>query len=225
MKTKMYLGLTLLSSLCVLLSVTSCKKADFGKHVILAKGTETSPIVKFAVEDTPSAYSVTATATQKAAEDINVTFEFDPDAVDKFNKEHNTTYYVVPDAAINISDLETVIKAGSSASTPVTVKVISTSPLIDGRSYLIPLTIKSVTGGDMNVLESSRTIFLRIARIISFPALSMNNSTAGTTGSPGTRGRFNACALFDPANPVLLPNFTVEIKNLIICFSRRGREY
>lgn len=217
MKTKLYWVLTLVISLCVLLS-TSCKKAEFGSKVILAKGTETSPIVKFTVEDTPAAFSVTATATQKAVEDINVTFAFDPDAVDKFNQEHNTTYYVVPDAAINITDLETVIKTGSSASTPVTVKVISTSSLIDGRSYLIPLTIKSVKGGEMNVLESSRTIFLRIARIISFPALSMNNSTAGTTGSPGTRGRFNACALFDPANPVLLPNFTVEIKNLIYAF-------
>ena len=217
MKTKLYSVLIIFTTLCLLLS-TGCKKADFGKNVILAKGTETNPIVKFTVEDTPAAYSVTATSTQKATEDINVTFAFDASAVDKFNQEHNTTYYVVPDSAIDINDLETVIKAGSSASTPVSVKVISTSPLIDGRSYLIPLTIKSVAGGDMNVLESSRTIFLRIARIINFPALSMNNATAGTTGSPGTRGRFNACALFDPANPVLLPNFTFEIKNLIYAF-------
>ena len=220
MKTKIYLGLILLSFLCALLLVTSCKKADFGKQVILAQGTETSPIVKFAVADTPASYLVTATSTQKAGADINVTFALDPDAVEKYNKEHNTTYFVAPESAIDITGLSTLIKAGSSASSPVIVKIISTSPLIDGRSYLIPLTIKTVSGGDMSVLESSRTIFLRIARIMGFPALSMNNSNAGTTGTPGTRGRFNAVTLFSPLTPALLPNFTLEIKEF--CYAFRG---
>jgi hypothetical protein len=147
-----------------------------------------------------------------------VTFALDPVAVDKYNKEHNTTYFVVPSEAISIQSLTALIKTGSSTSTPVIVTIISTSPLKDGRSYLIPLTIKTVSGGGMNVLESSRTIFLRIARIISFPALSMNNSTAGTTGSPGTRGSFNGLTLFSPTNPERLANFTLEIKNLIYAF-------
>ncbi|HMT74801.1 MAG TPA: DUF1735 domain-containing protein [Chitinophagaceae bacterium] len=213
MKTKIYILLAL-----TVFFVLSCKKTKFGDPVILVTGTEVNPVVKFSVENTPSQFSVTATSTYKATEDINVVFEFDTAAVGAYNKKNKTTYYVVPESAIEIEDLSTVIKAGSSSSTPVSVKVIATSPLIDGRSYLIPLTIKSVSGGDMTVLESSRTIFLRIARIISFPALSMNNSNAGTTGSPGTRGRFNATALFDPANPVMLPNFTVEIKNLVYAF-------
>jgi hypothetical protein len=213
MKTKIYLGLILIS-----LIAFSCKKAAFGDPVILITGTEVDPIVKFTVENTPAEYSVSATSTHKASEDINVVFELDPEAVEKLNTEKNTTYYTVPDGAVEITGLSTVISAGASSSTPVSVKVISTSPLIDGRSYLIPLTIKQVTGGDMTVLESSRTIFLRIARVINFSAVSMNNSTGATTGSPGTRGRFNGAYLFDPANPVLLTNFTVEIKNLIYAF-------
>jgi len=213
MKAKIYLGL-FLSSLLIL----SCKKTEFGDPVILATGTEVSPIVKFSVENTPAQYSVTATATHKASEDINVTFELDTAAVTKYNAENKTTYFTVPAAAIEITNLATIIKAGTSSSTPVSVKVISTSPLIDGRSYLIPLTIRSISGKTMTVLESSRTIFLRIARIISFPALSMNNATSGTTGTPGTRGRINATVFFDPAAPVMLPNFTVEIKNLVYAF-------
>src|SRR6202012_4946907 len=78
--------------------------------------------------------------------------------------------------------------------------------------------ITTVKGGNMTVLESSRTIFLRIARIYSFSALSMNNSTSGTTGTPGTRGRFNACALFDNQTAPKLTNFTLEIKNLIYAY-------
>ena len=211
MKAKKYLGF-ILSSLFIL----GCKKAEYGDPVILVTGTEVSPIVKFSVETTPAQFSVTATSTYKATEDMNVTFEFDTTAVERYNAANKTTYYAVPASAVNITNLSTIIKTGGSASTPVTVKVISTSSLIDGRSYLIPLTIKNVVGGKMTVLESSRTIFLRIARVINFPALSMNNATAGTTGTPGTRGRFNASALFD--TPVLLPNFTLEIKNLVYAF-------
>ena len=207
-----YLGIVLA------LYATGCKKAEFGAPVILATGTEVSPIVKFAVENTPATYNVTATSTYKTTEETNVSFELDTAAVARYNKEYNTTYYAVPAGAIDISNLETVIKAGSSTSSAVTVKVISTAPLVDGRSYLIPLTIKSVSGGDAGVLESGRTIFLRIARIISFNAVSMNNSTGATTGTPGTRGRFNGAFLFTPQNPVRLPNFTLEIKNLIYAY-------
>lgn len=197
----------------------SCKKAEFGDPVILVSGTEISPVVKFSVENTPATYAVTATSTYKATENINVTFALDTAAVTRYNAEHRTNYYVVPDGVVELTNLETVIKAGTSGSTPVTVKVISTSPLVDGRSYLIPVSIKTIAGGgDTRVLESSRTILLRIARIINFPALSMNNATSGTTGSPGTRGRINATALFDTQNPVNLPNFTFEIKNLVYAF-------
>ena len=202
----------------LLLFAQGCKKAEFGDPVILVTGTEVSPIVKFTVENTPATYAVTATATHKATEDINITFAFDSEAVAAYNEEHKTSYFAVPEEAIEIDDLSAVIRAGSAASTPVSVKVISTAPLIDGRTYLIPLTIKSVNKGGMTVLESSRTIFLRIARIISFAAVSMNNSTGATTGSPGTRGRFNGAFLFDPQNPERLANFTVEIKNLVYAF-------
>jgi hypothetical protein len=206
------------SMVILLLCVISCKKSDFGKPVILITGTEVNPVVKFAVENTPAEFLVTATSTYKAEEDMHVTFAIDTAAVASYNKEHHTTYYVAPAAAFEVSGLPTLISSGTSTSTPVSVKVISTSPLIDGRSYLIPLSITGIAGGKMKLLESSRTIFLRIARILSFSALSLNNATGPTTGTPGTRGRINATALFDTAHPVMLPNFTVEIKNLVYAF-------
>lgn len=209
---------------CLVLGVMSCTKkrdgvgGDFGQPVILMTGTELSPIVKFPVENTPATYSVTATSTYKATDDITVTFALDTAAVAKYNSIHNTTYYAAPAAAISITNLQNVIKAGSSVSSAATVSVISTAPLIDGRSYLIPVSITTVKGGNMTVLESSRTIFLRIARIYSFNAISMNNATSGTTGTPGTRGRMNACALFTVNPPAELPTFTLELKNLIYAY-------
>jgi hypothetical protein len=46
----------------------------------------------------------------------------------------------------------------------------------------------------------------------------MNNAQGATTGSPGTRGRFNGAFLFTPNTPAMLPNFTLEIKNLIYAY-------
>jgi hypothetical protein len=213
MKSTKYIAVLLM-----LTGFVSCQKAEFGDPVLLVAGTEVSPIVKFTVENTPSEYSVVASSTVKVEQDVNVVFEFDPGAVDRYNEENKTTYFPVPEDAIEISGLQTVIQSGTAASTPVSVKVISTSPLVDGRSYLIPLTIRSVSGTSMGVLESSRTIFLRIARIINFAAVSMNNSDGPTVGTSGGRGNFNGAALFDPQNPEMLPNFTLEIKNLIYAF-------
>ena len=62
MNAKIVAGFLSLLSLYAL----SCKKADFGEQVILATGTEVTPIVKFTVQNTPSEYLVTATATAKA---------------------------------------------------------------------------------------------------------------------------------------------------------------
>ena len=218
MNTKIFSTQKLLAFLFAVLIFSNCKKAKFGDPVVLITGTEVDAVVKFPVETTPAQYLVTATSTIKTTEVINVTFALDTAAVSRYNKEHKTTYAVIPMSAIEITNLSTVIKAGSSASSPLTVKMVSTSSLLDGRSYLIPLTITGVSGGGVTVLESSRTIFLRVARIYNFNALSMNNATSGTTGAPGTRGRINASALFSAQPPVMLPNFTLEIKNLVYAF-------
>lgn len=52
-------------------SMFSCAEGDsfdYNKNVVLVSGTETSPVVKFVVKDTPSTYAVTATATNKVSE-------------------------------------------------------------------------------------------------------------------------------------------------------------
>jgi len=73
MTAKIAAGLLIVLSLCVL----NCKKSDFGKPAILVTGTEVNPIVKFAVENTPAQFLVTATSTYKAEENINVGSDLD----------------------------------------------------------------------------------------------------------------------------------------------------
>ncbi|MDD4193153.1 MAG: DUF1735 and LamG domain-containing protein [Mangrovibacterium sp.] len=201
MRTRRYLKSILIVATSILLCAgcnTEGDQFDYGKEVILVTGTESSPLVKFVVEDTPASYIVTASATGKVSEDVTVTFEQDNSLVDAYNEEHKTSYYSIPGSAVEMLGTQGIIKAGSASSTGVTVRVVSTEDFIDGRVYVIPVTIKSVSGGKMDVLPPSQTIFLRVSRVINFPSLDMTNTYF--------YGNYYA------EQPVDLPTYTYEIK-------------
>ncbi|MFV0585724.1 DUF1735 domain-containing protein, partial [Bacteroides reticulotermitis] len=73
-----------------LMGCTEGDKFDYGKTVVYITGTETTPVTKFVVEDTPSAYAVTASATSKVDKEVKVKFAIDNSLVEAYNKEHKT---------------------------------------------------------------------------------------------------------------------------------------
>jgi hypothetical protein len=173
---------------------------DYNKKVLLITGTETDPLVKFVVEDTLASYTVTASATDTATEDITVTFERDDSLVAAYNTKHNTNYYAAPASAVELDETQGIIKAGSALSSGINVRIVSTNDFQDGRIYMIPITIKEVKGSDWEVLPASRTIFLRVSRIISFKSLSLENTNFYSS-------------YIAPDDKILdLPNYTFEIK-------------
>lgn len=48
-----------------ILGCTEGDKFDYNKNMAFITGTETTPVTKFVVEDTPSSYAVTASTTDK----------------------------------------------------------------------------------------------------------------------------------------------------------------
>lgn len=201
MKTKIYFKSILLLAIGVFL-IAGCTSEgdgfDYDKEVILITGTDSNPFVRFVVEDTPASYTVTASATGKVTEDVTVTFLQDNSLVAAYNAKNKTSYFAIPESAIEIDGTQGVIKAGSASSSGVTVRVISTEDFIDGRTYVIPVTIKSVQGGNMKVLPASQTIFLRVARVVHFNSLDMTN--------------VNFYGNYYAETAVDLPNYTYEIR-------------
>ncbi|WPQ66177.1 DUF1735 and LamG domain-containing protein [Chitinophaga sancti] len=171
---------------------------DYNKEVILVTGTESNPLVKFTVEDTPASYVVTASATGKVTKDVTVNFEIDTALVSTYNKANKTSYYAIPASSVTMDTTKATIHAGTASSTGVTVRVVSTEDFVDGRAYMIPVTIRTVSGADIQVLGASKTIFLRVSRIIEFSSVDMTNVNF--------YGNYYADA------PVDLPNYTYEIK-------------
>lgn len=180
---------------------------DFNKTGLLMTGTEVTPLQKLVVEDTPSAYNITVKATRKVSEDTKVTLAIDTAAVAKYNKQNGSDYYPIPLSCVQLENNEVTIKAGSAVSEATAVKLVSTDDFVSGRSYLIPVSIKSANGGVDDVIEPSRTLFIRISRIIKFHHLHFD-----ATGS--------SCFKFADDKAVTLTQYTIQAK--VYCTNLSG---
>ncbi len=169
--------------LCSATMVLSCSNGDFdpNANAILLTGTDVNPVVTFPVDDTPSTYYVSSSTAHKVDEKVTVSYGFDNDAVETYNDLNGTTYFPVPDGAVKLLDTQDVIEAGKASSTGIRVQLVSTENWVDGRSYVIPVSIKSVTGGDLTVLNPSKTILLRVSRKMSFSSLDVGNANLYST--------------------------------------------
>jgi hypothetical protein len=201
MKTKIFLAWIL--GIALIAGCAEGDKFDYNNKVIYVTGADVDPLVKFVVENTPVAYTVTASATDKVTEKTVVTFAHDAALVTAYNEANKTNYYPIPASAIEIDGTQGVIEPGQAASSGITVRVVNTQDFKDGQIYMIPITIKNVQGGDMEVLNPSKTIYLRISRTVGFPSWNISNSS----------GNANSNFIFEDNQAISMTNgFTYEIK-------------
>ena len=76
------------------LFASGCNDADrfdYDKEVLVMTGTEESAVVRFVVEDTPSTYPVTVSATGKVTSPVTVDLKIDNSLVEKYNEEHKSS--------------------------------------------------------------------------------------------------------------------------------------
>lgn len=181
---------------------TEGDKFQYGKEVIFMAGTEENPLVKLPVGDNPPAsYSVVVSATGIVDKDVTVNLKVcDTVALNAYNKSHNSDYVAVLPEQITIGAPTVTIPAGTATSEAFPITLNDFSFIKNGVKYMIPVTIESVSGTDFEVMETSRTVFIRLARTISFYALSMDDT-----------GLYSEYEFADDKG-VPLDNFTYEVK-------------
>ena len=130
--------------------------------------TVNDPVVQFSVEDTPTSYTVTVRSTDKVDGDVTFSLAIDPTQVDEYNVKHGTNYLAMPEQCVRLATDRVTIEAQRAVSTGAEVQVVSTEGLREGRIYLIPVTVTRTGGARGDVLPGSRTIFLRLSRIVNF---------------------------------------------------------
>lgn len=169
---------------------------------IMMTGTDNNPMVKISVGDNPPAtYNVSVSATSRVSSDITVNLKVgDEEALANYNKTRGTNYQLVDPKNYVFDATSMVIKAGTAFSESIPLTIPDFSFIKNGVSYMIPITITSVSGTSMSVLESSRTIYIRLARTITFYSLSMDNTSLYSN------------YVFPEDKAIDLPQYTYEIK-------------
>ena len=184
-------------------------KFDYQKVGLLITGTEQVPVQRFTVDELPASYAVTVKATRRCPKDVTLRLAIDTALVRNYNATHGTAYYAVPPSSVLLEDSEVTIKQGEALSTAAQVKVVNTDGFIEGATYVIPVTIQQVNGEGGEVIESSRTIFLQISRIISFYSLENNQNASSNY-------------IFPDDKMVNLTNYTIEFKVFSYVFGNVG---
>ncbi len=174
-------------------------KFDYQKVGLLISGTEQMPVLRFTVDELPATYAVTVKATRRCEQAVTMRLAIDTALVRAYNAKHGTAYYPVPLSCVTLDDSEVTIQQGEALSTAAQVRVIDTEGFIEGATYVIPVTIQQVTGQGGDVIESSRTLFLQISRIISFYSLENNQNASSNF-------------IFPDDKMVNLSNYTIEFK-------------
>ncbi|MFV0546010.1 MAG: DUF1735 and LamG domain-containing protein [Bacteroides sp.] len=156
--------------------LSGCQEAAQHKDVLLFTGTESSPAVKFVVEE-PRSMGVTVSATDKVKRDTKVSLAVAKDLLEAYNRKTGRQYVLPPDGTYELESKETVIKSGQTVSEAVRFNLKSFDGFEEGKIYCVPLSILS-TDGDMPVLEASRTMFVVINRTIVSRAVDLKGQYA-----------------------------------------------
>lgn len=175
MKTKYLLLITLFISI-----FTSCKNAEDLRDVIYFTGTETSPAVSYTING-PAELGVTVTSSCLAPTDQKISIKANPGMVSSYNEEYKKNYKAVPESNYKLSQNEVILKAGENVSEQLILSLLSTEGFEEGVVYCMPLTITNVEGG-LEVLESSRTIYVVLQQQIITQAADLKGSVYAAPG-------------------------------------------
>lgn len=142
--------------------ISSCKEATEYRDVVFFTGTETSPLVKFTVDE-PSVIAVTVTSTDKVAQDTEVDVAVSDELLDSYNKANSRSYVALPSKNYNLDKTKVIIKAGTNISEGLRLNILSLEGLDASKIYCIPITITGVSTG-IPILEASKTIYIVLNR-------------------------------------------------------------
>lgn len=175
MKTKIFKHIGVAALLVLTAACTEGDKFEYGdsENVAFISGTEITPVSRFVVEDTPATQIISVSTSVPVDKDTKVVMAIDPSKVEEYNAAHGTNFFCVPEGSAALDQAEVNIPAGKSFSDAIVVRMLSTENFEEGRTYVIPVTIKSI---GVDVIESSRTIYLQIARVLHFTALDISNT-------------------------------------------------
>lgn len=156
-------------AICAVVSLWGCQETITRGDCILMTGTGSNNIVKFAIDEQDT-YGISVTSTICVEENVKVGLKVEPDLLDDYNKKNKTNYLLPPVESYELEKNEVEIAVGQSVSSASLLRITNKDNFVTGASYVIPVTITHANT-DLDILDSGRTIFLKLSRTINFKAL------------------------------------------------------
>lgn len=119
------------------------------------------------VNDLQPNYRFLACATERMSKEIKVTVGNDDNLVSEYNRINGTEYNILPVQNYSFINKTVTIANGESVSTDsISIKLQNIETLTTEGGYLLPITISSIEGGNLNALSANRgVVYLKIENI------------------------------------------------------------
>ena len=172
------------------LSCIACNQADkfnYGQEIVLITGTDSSPVStdRILADQVPISYNFSLSLTGVAPEDMKVHLQYDSLAMDAYNKANKTSYVNVPRDVVMLNDEYVTISKGTATSAVTSVTMTDNSFIEEGIIYVIPLSVAYVEGGNVSILEGSKSIFIRVGKTMETYSLDIPNTSIYSTYNLG----------------------------------------
>lgn len=157
----------ILLSLLVLL-IASCQESQkYYEGVYVVGADQLTPIANLTVDELPSAIGVKVASSCAVGGNVEVSMKASPELVESFNKEYKKNYEVLPESSYQLENTTLTIENGkNTSSNGVRLSVVNRDELKMGKTYLLPVSIASVSDNNLSIIEGSRTIYIVINQIL-----------------------------------------------------------
>ncbi|MCC8035684.1 MAG: DUF1735 and LamG domain-containing protein [Rikenellaceae bacterium] len=178
-----------------LLLASSCQKADKYFDGIYITGTDTRSVLRYYVDEGEQlTIPVSASASSRTDEPVEVIFAVDFSLVEEYNSRFGAEAIALPKEAFSLSGTTVVIQAGEYVSQTVNIEIDDVSNLTEAQQYVVPCKIERIVG-DYDLIPGSDVVFVSVTRILNTQSTRVTSSNNFAVEFPQT-DRYENCTQF-----------------------------
>lgn len=112
-------------------------------------------------------YRFVACVTERLSKDVKITADSDDNLVSAYNKANDTEYNILPAENYSFTNKTVTIENGESVSgDSIKIELLNVGSLTTEGGYLLPVTISSIEGNNLDALSSNRgVVYVKIQNI------------------------------------------------------------
>lgn len=150
----------------LLIAIYACKKNDLNKNVVYLAAAETNNVTTLTVENTGGEFVILSKSSKPVSSPVTINVTADNSLIDAYNQLNDKHYSALPANSYELSAETQTIAAGTNLSDKISLKIISVANFEDGKTYMVPIRIQSISGGSTSILEASKTLYIIINKVI-----------------------------------------------------------